>query len=237
MTMRCIKCWNKVVARPVVISNDFEGCFCRDCFDESANEFLELIKAFINTSNQDEADDLFSQIEDYSDNLELSIDGQDLLFGYLSQKSAEKQSAESIDINLMNEAISREKGMSEIEYRNKQMRKGFIAVTCNNIEGYRIAEYHGIATGTAVMGKGIFTGMADSGGEKVKLSGKMEEVKNQAMEYAIDSAISMGGNALIATKVDFNTITTAGGVIGPSSVNIAVMVSGTAVTIEKIVND
>ena len=83
------------------------------------------------------------------------------------------------------------------------------------------------------MGKGAFTGTGDFGGEHTKLSRKMEEVKDQAMDYAIENAIVMGGNALIATKVDFNTITTLGGGIGPSSVNIAVMVSGTAVTIEK----
>ena len=87
------------------------------------------------------------------------------------------------------------------------------------------------------MGQGAFASTSALGTEKNKLSKRIEEVKNQAMNYAIDNAISLGGNALIATNVNLSTITTAGGVLSASSVNIAVMVSGTSVTIEKIVNE
>lgn len=114
------------------------------------------------------------------------------------------------------------------------IRDGFIAVTSNTIEGYRITQYHGIATGTAAMGKGVFTAISDAGGENTKLSGRIEEVKNNAMRYAIDNAAAMGGNALIATNVSINAISSLGGVISSTSVSIVVMVSGTSVTIEKI---
>lgn len=235
MAMRCIKCWKKVSDDPIIIADDFDGCFCQECFDEPANEFLELIYAFIDSSYQAEANELFSQIEDLSESLGLSEDGQDILFGFLNHKLSEMQSLQDIDINMINEHTNRIQSMPEAEIRKMELKKNFIAVTTNNIEGYRIIEYHGIATGTSVMGKGFFSSSNNLGYEKSDLCKKIEEVKSQAMDYAIDNATSMGGNALIATSVGFNTITNSvRSGFGTSSVDLAVMVSGTAVTIEKL---
>ena len=85
MVKRCIKCWCKVSEDPIIISEKFDGCFCKDCYDDSAEELIRLVRAFNEAPDLEEAYDLFSKIDTYSENLDLSEEGQDFLFGFLSQ--------------------------------------------------------------------------------------------------------------------------------------------------------
>lgn len=211
---------------------DTDEIICPNCY-HTISDLIEKTRA---ANNLDVIASIKTNAEETIKSNPKIVNPQALLafieYEYEKRKEAIELAAE-LEQSRTNESSSNNEPLSEAELQMQKTKDDFIAVTSNNIEGYRITKYHGIATGTAVMGKGAFTGTTDFGGENTRLSKKMEEVKNQAMEYAIENAISMGGNALIAAKVDLNTITTPGGVIGPSSVNIAVMVSGTSVTIEK----
>ena len=60
--------------------------------------------------------------------------------------------------------------------------------------------------------------------ENKRLVNKLEEVKEKALQYAIANTVSAGANALISVKIAFDTL---------QSESIAIIVSGTAVTIEK----
>ena len=42
------------------------------------------------------------------------------------------------------------------EIRNKQLKEGFKITTSNNFEKYEIIKYYGIASGSTVLGTGIF---------------------------------------------------------------------------------
>ena len=102
--------------------------------------------------------------------------------------------------------------------------RNVLAVTSDRIEGYRITKCHGLITGISAMGVGTFAGVSEWGSENKRLVNKLEEVKEKALQYAIANTVSAGANALISVKIAFDTL---------QSESIAIIVSGTAVTIEK----
>ena len=211
---------------------DTDEIICPNCY-HTISDLIEKTRA---ANNFDVIASIKTNAEETIKSNPKIVNPQALLafieYEYEKRKEAIELAAE-LEQSRTNESSSNNEPLSEAELQMQKTKDDFIAVTSNNIEGYRITEYHGIATGTAVMGKGAFTGIGDLGSENTKLSRKFEEVKNHAMEYAVDNAVSMGANALIATNVSFNTISSPGGVISPTSVSIVVMISGTAVTIEK----
>lgn len=212
--------------------NGTNDCICPKC-DDLVSDYINRMW---NSSDIEEINTIKDEAVGFLASKKYSIPQADKLIEYvyreynsIQKKCEEKKKGDSSQQEQLYSNLSPETNESNCRMINKD----FIAVTSNRIEGYRIKEYRGIATGTAVMGKGALTGIGDFGNENRKLSSKIDEVKNLAIDYAIENAISMGGNALIATNVSFNTISSPGGVISATSVSIVVMVSGTAVTIEK----
>ena len=106
-----------------------------------------------------------------------------------------------------------------------------LTTTTNTLEGKKIVSYQGLVTGEAIMGanlfKDIFAGITDIiGGRSGAYENELRKAKNIALKEMQDEAQRLGGNAVIAVDLDYETI-------GSGSGNmLMVSASGTAVIIE-----
>jgi len=105
-----------------------------------------------------------------------------------------------------------------------------LLTTTNNIEGKRILKYHGLVSGEAILGanifKDFFAGIRDIvGGRSSAYEKELRAAKDIAIEEMKNEAINMGGNAVIAIDLDYETL-------GQGSM-LMVTASGTAVTVEE----
>ena len=104
-----------------------------------------------------------------------------------------------------------------------------LITTTNNVEGKKILEYHGLVTGEAIQGANIFkdflAGIRDIvGGRSSAYEKELRQAKDIALAELEEEARNLGGNAVIAIDLDYETI-------GQGSM-LMVTVSGTAVKIE-----
>ena len=102
-----------------------------------------------------------------------------------------------------------------------------------NFEGYRITEYFGFCSGECALGTGFLSslgaGIADIlGSNSTAYKEKLAKAKSMAISELEKSARSLGANAIIGLDADYTTFT---------SDIMGVIVSGTAVMIEKIETD
>ena len=107
-----------------------------------------------------------------------------------------------------------------------------IVSTTSTLQDKQITAYHGIVTGTCIMGanvfRDIFAGIRDIVGgrsgayEEVIEKAVIEKAKNEAIQEMVDRAMSMRANAIIGVDIDYETV-------GGSMLMVAV--SGTAVTV------
>jgi len=86
-----------------------------------------------------------------------------------------------------------------------------LVTTTNNIEGKEITSYLGIVTGEAILGanifKDFFAGITDIiGGRSGAYERELRKAKEIAMEEMKDEAQKLGGNAVIAVDLDYETI-------------------------------
>jgi uncharacterized protein YbjQ (UPF0145 family) len=105
-----------------------------------------------------------------------------------------------------------------------------LVTTTNNIEGKKILKYHGLVTGEAILGanifKDFFAGIRDIvGGRSSAYEKELRQAKDIALAELKEEARNMGGNAVIAIDLDYETV-------GQGSM-LMVTASGTAVTIEE----
>lgn len=103
-----------------------------------------------------------------------------------------------------------------------------IVTTTNSIEGHRIATYHGIVVGEAIMGanvvRDIFAGITDIiGGRSGAYESKLQDARDTAMRELEQRAAGLGANAVVGVDIDYE-------VVGDSM--LMVSVSGTAVVID-----
>ena len=106
-----------------------------------------------------------------------------------------------------------------------------LTTTTNTLEGKKIVSYLGLVTGEAIMGanlfKDIFAGITDIiGGRSGAYENELRKAKEIALKEMQDEARRLGGNAVIAVDLDYETIGSGGGHM------LMVSASGTAVTIE-----
>ena len=95
-----------------------------------------------------------------------------------------------------------------------------------SVEGRKIATYHGIVTGEAILGanifRDIFAGIRDIVGGR---SGAYEQELGRARQTALDemqqAAVALGANAIVGVDLDYEVINNM----------LMVSASGTAVTI------
>ena len=107
---------------------------------------------------------------------------------------------------------------------------GILLTSGYNFEGYRIKKYLGFCSGECALGTGFLSslgaGIADIlGSNSTAYKEKLAKAKSMAISELEKSARSLGANAIIGLDADYTTFT---------SDIMGVIVSGTAVMIEKI---
>jgi uncharacterized protein YbjQ (UPF0145 family) len=105
-----------------------------------------------------------------------------------------------------------------------------LVVTTNAVEGKRVTKYLGIVSGEAILGanifKDFFAGIRDIvGGRSAAYEEELRKAKDIALQEMQMQAASLGGNAVIAVDLDYETIGTNGSMLMVSA-------SGTAVVLE-----
>ncbi len=103
-----------------------------------------------------------------------------------------------------------------------------IQTTTHSVEGHRVAAYHGIVVGEAILGANIvrdlFAGVRDIvGGRSAAYEASLQEARETALRELGERAERAGGNAVIGVDLDYE-------VVGQSM--LMVSASGTAVTLE-----
>ncbi|NGP46041.1 YbjQ family protein [Bacillaceae bacterium SIJ1] len=86
-----------------------------------------------------------------------------------------------------------------------------IISTTNQLDGYRVTEYIGIASGEAIMGANIardfLSGITDIiGGRSSAYESKLAEGRKIALEEMEEEAERLGADAVIGVQIDFETI-------------------------------
>lgn len=112
------------------------------------------------------------------------------------------------------------------------MNKKFIISTTNTIEGCPIKQYIDIVCSNVVIGTNLFSDFAASftdffGGKSGTYKRKMEIIYKEAYNELRQKAISLGANAIVGFKIDFDEIS------GKDKSMFMVSVSGTACIIEN----
>lgn len=89
---------------------------------------------------------------------------------------------------------------------------GLIVVTANELCGYRVVEYLGVARGITVRSRSIVGNLV--GGVQSIFGGQIgaflelaEQARREAFEHLVSEARLMGANAVIAMRYDANEIT------------------------------
>ncbi|MAQ45414.1 MAG: hypothetical protein CL812_06040 [Confluentimicrobium sp.] len=101
-----------------------------------------------------------------------------------------------------------------------------ITTTTNNVEGYQIAEYHGIVVGEAILGANVFRDLFAQvtdiiGGRSGAYERSLGEARTTALNELQDRAADLGANAVVGIDLDYEVINNM----------LMVSASGTAVTI------
>ncbi|MCF8240778.1 MAG: heavy metal-binding domain-containing protein [Melioribacteraceae bacterium] len=105
-----------------------------------------------------------------------------------------------------------------------------LVTTTNNLEGKKIVKYLGLVSGEAIMGANIFrdffAGIRDIvGGRSSAYEKELRKAKDIAIQEMSDHARALGGNAVIAVDLDYETV-------GQGGSMLMVSANGTAVVVE-----
>lgn len=105
-----------------------------------------------------------------------------------------------------------------------------LVLTTPGVEGRRIVKHLGIVSGEAILGanifKDFFAGIRDIvGGRSAAYEQELRKAKDIAIQEMVAQAQTMGGNAVVAVDLDYETIGTNGSMLMVSA-------SGTAVVVE-----
>lgn len=106
-----------------------------------------------------------------------------------------------------------------------------LITTTNTIEGKKVVKYLGLVSGEAILGanifKDFFAGIRDIvGGRSSSYEKELRRAKDIAIEEMIQQANILGGNAVIAVDLDYETI-------GQGGSMLMVSANGTAVILEE----
>jgi len=104
-----------------------------------------------------------------------------------------------------------------------------LVLTTPNIEGKTIVKYLGLVSGEAILGANIFKDFFASirdivGGRSAAYEKELRKAKEIAINEMIEQAKALGGNAVLAVDLDYETIG-----IGQGGNMLMVSASGTAV--------
>ncbi len=101
--------------------------------------------------------------------------------------------------------------------------------TTPKVEGRRIAQYHGLVSGEAILGanvfKDVFAGLRDVvGGRSAAYEKELKKAKALALDEMQGEAQALGANAVLSVDLDYETV--------GSGNMLMVSAGGTAVTLE-----
>lgn len=107
-----------------------------------------------------------------------------------------------------------------------------LVATTHHLEGKRIVAYLGLVSGEAILGanifKDFFAGIRDIvGGRSAAYEKELRKAKEIALTEMQEQAQALGGNAVIAVDLDYETIG-----VGQAGNMLMVSASGTAVRFE-----
>ena len=102
-----------------------------------------------------------------------------------------------------------------------------------NIEGKKIIKYLGLVSGEAILGANIFKDIFASirdivGGRSAAYEKELKRAKDIAMQEMEQQAEALGGNAILAVDLDYETIG-----MGQGGNMLMVSANGTAVVYEE----
>ena len=106
-----------------------------------------------------------------------------------------------------------------------------LVTTTNTLQDKKIIKYLGLVSGEAILGanifKDIFAGIRDIiGGRSAAYEQELKKAKDIAIQEMMQQASGLGGNAVIAVDLDYETISPGSGSM------LMVAASGTAVVVE-----
>jgi uncharacterized protein YbjQ (UPF0145 family) len=106
-----------------------------------------------------------------------------------------------------------------------------LVTTTHTLDGQQISDYLGLVSGDAILGanifKDFFAGIRDIvGGRSAAYEKELRKAKDIAINEMIESAMALGGNAIVAVDLDYETISS-----GQGSTMLMVSASGTAVRV------
>ena len=104
-----------------------------------------------------------------------------------------------------------------------------LVTTTTSLEGRKITEYLGLVSGEAILGanifKDFFAGIRDIvGGRSAAYEQELRKAKQIALDEMVAEAEALGGNAVVAVDLDYETIG-----IGQTGNMLMVSACGTAV--------
>lgn len=107
-----------------------------------------------------------------------------------------------------------------------------LVTTTSTLQDRKVSKYLGLVSGEAILGanifKDLFAGIRDIiGGRSAAYEQELRKAKEIATQEMIQQAKSLGGNAIIAVDIDYETISPGG-----SGSMLMVAVSGTAIVVE-----
>ncbi len=105
-----------------------------------------------------------------------------------------------------------------------------LVTTTNNIEGKKIIKYLGLVSGEAILGANIFKDIFASirdivGGRSAAYEKELRTAKDIAISEMEEQAKNLGGNAVIAVDIDYETIGQGGSMLMVSASGTAVVVA------------
>lgn len=86
-----------------------------------------------------------------------------------------------------------------------------IVTTTPSVEGHRIARYHGIVTGEAILGANIFRDLFAAvrdvvGGRSSAYEQELSRARAMALQEMEERAAQMGANAVVGVDLDYEVI-------------------------------
>lgn len=163
-----------------------------------------------------------------SSNIQTTEETYDKLIQKLKTTSYNESGKEYI-IKIASSFVAENKNKIQTKVKTEHTRKNFKIATSYKFEGYKISKYFDIASGSTVLGTGVFSELEAAGSdffgtESDTFSGKLEQARNSSINKMINEAIKQGGNAIIGVTFDY---------INFGSNMIGVVANGTVVEIVK----
>lgn len=105
-----------------------------------------------------------------------------------------------------------------------------LITTTNTIEGKKVVKYLGLVSGEAILGANIFKDIFASirdivGGRSAAYEKELRQAKDIAISEMVEQAAILGGNAVIAVDLDYETIGQGGSMLMVSACGTAVIFS------------